>query len=83
MRQTAIVLCLISITLLFEGCCPTPKPCPAVPQRCHVPYAPMADINNTLCDDADFKCITTRVLLNYEAKKNEADTLRVNSSVCQ
>lgn len=83
MKQTVIVLWLISIILLFEGCCPTPKPCPAIPQRCKVPYTPMADVNNTLCDDTDFKCITVKALSNFEAKRNEADTLRVNSSVCQ
>ena len=83
MLRTAIALCLLSITLIFNGCCHTPKPCPVVPQKCVIPYTPYADINNTLCSGTDFKCITIKALSNYEAKKQEADLLRSNSEVCR
>jgi hypothetical protein len=80
------VVLMLSTTLtilLFDGCCPKPTPCPVIPMRCVVPYTPLPDINNTLCEDTDFKCISAKVLTNYESVKEYADTLKSNSEVCK
>lgn len=83
MRQTVMALCLISIITLFNGCCPKPTPCPSIPQRCHVPYAELPIIDNTLCDDNNYSCIVVKTLSNYEALKAYAETLKTNSDVCR
>lgn len=83
MRQTAIALCLISTTILFNACCPQPKQCPTIPQKCVVPYTELPTIDNQICDDKNYTCIVQKTLLNYENMKLYADKLRTNSEVCR
>ena len=81
--RVAILLWFTLTVLFFNGCCPEPKPCPSIPQKCRVPYTSLPDINNTICDDTDYSCITIKALSNYEAMKAYADTLLSNSAVCR
>lgn len=77
-----ISLCILSITIIFNGCAEKTI-CAPIPQKCRVPYTELPKIDNTLCDDQNYSCITQKVLLNYEAMKEYADTLLSNSQVCR
>lgn len=75
------MLCLSSIIILFSGC--SQKECVPIPQKCVVPYTELPNIDNTLCNDNNYSCITAKALLNYEAMKAYADTLLSNSGACR
>lgn len=78
-----MMLCAISTAILFSGCCPKPNACPPIPQKCVVPYTEEPVIDNTKCDDSNYSCIASKALLNYEAMKNYAKMLQINSEVCK
>lgn len=83
MRQTAIALCLLSTITLFNSGCAEKSEIPIIPQKCKVPYTELPIIDNKLCDDNNYTCITQKALINYENMKLYADKLRTNSEVCR
>ena len=82
MRHVAM-LYFILITITFSGC--SQKECKSIfiPQKCIVPYTPEPIIDYTQCSNEDYACITSKVLKNYEAQKNYARELKINSEVCK
>lgn len=80
--KTVMALCILSITIIFNGCAEKTV-CAPIPQKCRVPYTELPKINNSLCDDNNYSCITVKALSNYEAMKAYADTLLSNSQVCR
>ena len=74
------MLCLALIITVISGC--SHKESVVIPQQCIIPYTPLPMIDNSPCYN-NFKCIHDKCLKNYEAQKNYADTLLVNSGVCK
>jgi hypothetical protein len=82
MQHVMMLFAILTITL-FNGCCPQPKPCPIIPQRCIVPITDEPVIDNLKCVDGNYSCIISKALLNYEAMKAYAKELKINGEVCR
>lgn len=81
MRHAATVLLILTVTI-FSGCSQECKPV-LVPQKCVVPQTPEPTIDYEPCADNDYGCIVSKSLKNYEAQKNYARELKINSEVCR
>ena len=81
--QHVMMLLAILITITFSGC--SEKECKPVlvPQKCKVPTTPEPTIDYEPCDDNNYSCIVSKSLKNYEAQKNYAKELKINSEVCR
>lgn len=77
--QLAVMLSILSISIIFSGCC---QKCPTVPQRCIVELPSEPIIDNESCG-GDVKCTVEKNLKNYEAQKLYAETLKNNAGVCR
>lgn len=77
--QLAVMLSILSISIIFSGCCPK---CPTIPQRCIVEMPSEPIIDNESCG-GDVKCVVEKNLKNYEAQKLYAETLKNNAGVCR
>jgi hypothetical protein len=71
MRQSAMLVCVLSIVLLFSGCCD--KTIEIYKQK----VASVSDANITQCKGVDELNLTKCVLTNYFQVKQERDSLRV------
>lgn len=80
MRHVTMLLAILTLTI-FSGC--AQKECVAIPQKCVVPTTPEPTIDYEPCADNDYGCIVSKSLKNYEAQKNYAKELKINSEVCR
>ena len=81
--QHAKMLLVILTLITFSGC--TQKECKPVLvlQKCVVPQTTEPTIDYEPCADNNYGCIVSKSLRNYEAQKNYAKELKINSEVCQ
>lgn len=80
MRHVTMLLAILTL-ITFSGC--AKKECIAIPQKCTVPTTPEPEIDYEQCAANDYSCIVSKVLKNYEAQKNYARELKINSEVCR
>lgn len=82
MQHVMMLLAILTLTI-FSGCADKECKPVLVPQKCVVPTTPEPTIDYTPCDNKDYACIASKVLKNYEAQKNYARELKINSEVCR
>lgn len=82
MRHVTMLLAILTL-ITFSGC--SKKECKPVlvPQKCVVSFTQEPTIDYTPCTDKDYACIVSKSLKNYEAQKNYAKELKINSEVCR
>jgi len=76
-----LVKMLLSMLMIisFSGCCKNE----IVPQKCKVPFTEEPMIDNEKCEDGNNGCVISKALRNYEAQKDYANRLKINSEVCR
>lgn len=79
-RLTVQIALIISTITLFSGCC---KESINIPQKCIVPYTDEPKIFMGICENGDNGCVVEKVLRNYDAMKDYAMRLKINSEVCR
>jgi hypothetical protein len=79
-RLTVKIALTLSIITIFSGCC---KESVSIPQKCKVPLTEEPTLDLRVCEDDNNSCVIEKVLKNYEAQKDYAKRLKVNSEVCK
>lgn len=82
MRHVTMLLAILTL-ITFSGCAEKECKPVLVPQKCIVPQTPEPEIDYEPCEHNDYSCIVSKVLKNYEAQKNYARELKINSEVCR